>query len=162
MKKNSFDPFMINNFSTVIKQSKSVSISSNDNINNDLIGMTFMEKSSSMRVPKVRTGLVLLITSDSFGENNDLGNNLMKGFCESLSSGFELPEYIFFINTGVNLLNDENLVEVFRKLKKYGTNLIMSFESLEYFKLDNTKLMQKWSIGDITTVLMSANKVIKI
>lgn len=162
MKKNSFDPFMINNFSDIVKHGRSVSISPNDTIDNDLIGMTFMEKSSSMRIPKVRTGLVLLITSTCFGQENDLGNSLMKSFCDSIASGLELPEYIFLINTGVKLISDESMVDCFKKVKKYGTNIIASFESLEYFKLGDCRFAQKWAMGDIATVLISANKVIKI
>lgn len=161
MKKNSFDPFMINNFTNVIKQSKSVSISANDSIDSDIMGMTFMEKSSSMRIPKVRTGLVILITADSIGENNDLGINLMKDFLESIANGVELPEYIFFMNTGVKLISNENMSEIFQQIKKYGTNLITSVESIRHFNFANCKLAQKWSIGDITTVLVSANKIIK-
>ena len=99
MKKNSFDPFMINNFSGIVKQSRSVSISQGDNADNDLMGMTFMEKSSSIRVPKVRTGLVILIGSESLGENNELGNTLMKSLCTAIASGVDLPEYIFLMNS---------------------------------------------------------------
>ncbi|MBE5812269.1 MAG: hypothetical protein E7314_01265 [Clostridiales bacterium] len=162
MKKNSFDPFMINNFSNVIKQSRSVSISHGDSIDNDLMGMTFMEKSSSIRVPKVRTGLVVFIDSESLGENNELGYNLMKSFCISIANGLELPEYIFLINSGVKLIVDENLSDEFKKIKKYGTNVITSLESMKFFELDNVKMVQKWAIGDITAVLMNANKVIKL
>ena len=99
MKKNSFDPFMINNFSNFSKQSKFSSLSTPDIPNEELMSMTFMEKRTNMSIPKVRAGLVVFITSDSLGENNELGKELIKGFCESIVSGFELPEYIFFINS---------------------------------------------------------------
>ena len=162
MKRNSFDLFMINNFSNVIKQSKSVSISPNEVVDNDVMSMTFMGKSSGMRVPKVRTGLVLLITSESLGENNDLGINLMKNCLFSISEGIELPEYIFFINTGVKLISDESVLANLEKIKKYGSNIITSMESLVYFKLNNCKVAQKWAIGDIMSILVNANKVIRI
>ena len=163
MKKNSFDPFMINNFSNIIKQNREGSLPTSDIGNNELMGMTFMEKSTSMSIPKVRTGLVLLITSDSLGNSNELGISLIKNFCDSVANGLNLPEYIFLVNQGVKLITDDNLSENFRKIKKYGTNIVLSFESLEYFNLiNNVKSFKKWAIGDITTVLLNANKVIKL
>lgn len=162
MKRNCFDPFMINNFTNVINESKSVSISSTESMDNDIVGMTFMEKSSSMRIPKVRTGLVLLITSDVLGENNELGINLMKDFCTAVVSGLDLPEYVFFINSGVKLIGDSGLIEKFKKLKKYGTKIITSVESLQYFNIEKNRMAQAWAIGDITTVVITASKVIKL
>ena len=162
MKKSSFDPFMINNFSGLVKHGKPVTISTSDMGENDLMGMTFVEKSSNVRIPKVRAGLVVLITSNSIGENNSLGNDLLKNFCISLSSGLELPEYIFLLNTGLKVLLDDNIVESLKKIQKYGTNVISSLESVEYFDMNNYKMIKKWAIGDMTSVLMNANKVIKI
>jgi hypothetical protein len=163
MKKNSFDPFMINNFSNVPRQSKFSSLSTPDMANDDLMSMTFLEKRTNMSIPKVRTGLVLLITSNSFGEINDLGKELLKNFCVSVASGFELPEYMFFINTGVKLIEDKEIVDILKKIKKYGTNVVISFESVNYFGLENNcKTFNKWAIGDITAVLVNSKNVVKI
>lgn len=163
MKKNSFDPFMINNFSNLPKQSKFSSLSTPEIPSDDLMGMTFLEKQTSMSLPKVRTGLVVFITSDSIGENNGLGNNLLKNFCESISNGIDLPEYIFLMNTGVKLIENEDLVDIFKKIKKCGTNIVLSYESLKYFDIEKlSKSFCKWSIGDITTILVNSKNIIKI
>jgi len=163
MKKNTFDPFMINNFSNLPKQSKFSSVSTPDIPSDDLMSMTFMEKRTNMSIPKVRTGLVLFITSDSLGEDNELGRRLLKNFCESVATGFELPEYIFLINTGVKLIEDKDLIDIFKKIKKYGTNIVLSFESLKYFDMENAcKSFDKWSIGDISTILVNSKNVIKV
>ena len=162
MKKNTFDPFMINNFSNITKRTKSMSIGE-ENSNSDFVGMTFIEKSTNMRTPKSKSGLVLLIESDSIGTDSELGKKLMKDFVISISEGLELPEYIVFMNTGIHILMDIELKESLKLLKKYGTNLIASYESLEFigFTIEN-KLAQKWSVGDITMIIMNANKVIRL
>lgn len=163
MKKNSFDPFMINNFSNLPKQSKFSSLSTPDIPSDDLMSMTFMEKRTNMSIPKVRTGLVLFITSNALGETNDLGKSLLKNLCESIANGFELPEYIFLVNEGIKLIEDKDLVDIFKKIKKYGTNIVLSLETLKYFAIeDGYKFFNKWSIGDITTILVNAKNVIKI
>lgn len=163
MKKNSFDPFMINNFSNLPNQSKFSSLSTPDIPSDDLMSMTFMEKRTNMSIPKVRTGLVIFITSTSIGENNDLGNNLLKNFCESISTGIELPEYVFLMNEGVRLIENEDLVNIFKKIKKCGTNIVLSFESLKYYDIEKLcKSFSKWSIGDITTVMLNSKNVIKL
>lgn len=163
MKKNTFDPFMINNFSNLPKQSKFSSLSTPDIPSDDLVSMTFMEKRTNMSIPKVRTGLVLFITSNSLGDNNDLGNSLLKNFCESVSTGFELPEYIFLMNTGVKLIEDKEFTDIFKKIKKFGTNIVFSVESLKYFDMEkDCRAFNKWAIGDITTVLVNSKNVIKV
>ena len=163
MRKNSIDPFMINNFSNLPRQSKFSSLSTSDMQNEDLVSMTFVEKRTNMSLPKVRTGLVILVTSDSIGENNELGSRLLKSFCESISSGFELPEYIFLMNTGIKIIEDKGVVELFRRLKKSGTNVILSFESLQYFGIEaEYKAFAKWAMGDITSVLVNSKNIIKI
>lgn len=162
MKKNSFDPFMINNFSDIVKHGKSVSISNSDTVASDMMSITFRDKSSGMYIPKVRTGLVLLIDSEYIGEKSELGSSLMKNFLISIASGMELPEYIFFINSGVKMLGDENVLATLKQIKKYGTNLISSLESVEYFNIEKNRISTKWAIGDIATVLFNANRVIKL
>lgn len=163
MKKNNFDPFMINNFSSLIKNSSSISLPDEGNINNDLISMNFLEKSISIRTPKVKPGLVLVLTSNSFGDNIELGHSVMKGFLTTISGGLDLPEHIIFMNTGVKLTVDKDFTSILRKIKKYGTNMIASLEAIEYFEMfEDCKLAQKWSVGEITTMIMSANKLIKI
>lgn len=163
MKKSNFDPFMINDFSNIIKQNRSMSLPATDVCNNELIGMTFMEKATNMSVPKIRTGLVLLISCDYLGTSKDLGVLLLKNFCDSLTNGLDLPEYIFLISDGTKLLLDESMLDDFKKMKKYGTNIVASYESLEYFNmLDSCKSVKKWSIGEMTSVLVRANQVIKI
>lgn len=162
MKKNTFDPFMINNFSSITKQTKSTSIVEESG-NSDFAGMTFIEKSISIRTPKAKSGLVLLIESESMGEDKELGKKLMKDFFISISSGIEFPEYIMFVNTGVKILNDIDLKQPLKLIKKYGTNLIASYESLEFLGLTiENKLAQKWSVGDMTMLIMNTNKVIRI
>lgn len=163
MKRNNFDPFMINNFSNLSKQSKFSSLPTNEIQSDELMSMTFMEKRTNMSIPKVRTGLVLFVTSNSLGENNELGISLIKNLCNSVSTGLDLPEYIFLINTGVRLIEDKDIMDTFKRMKKYGTNIVLSFESLKYFEIEEcSKSFAKWSIGDITTVLVNSKNVIKI
>jgi hypothetical protein len=162
MKKNTFDPFMINNFSNITKRTKSTSVVE-ENSNSDFVGMTFIEKSMSIRTPKAKSGLVLLIESESMGEENELGKKLMRDFFISILSGIEFPEYIIFVNTGVKILDDVELKQTLKLIKKYGTNLIASHESVEFLGVTiENKLAQKWSVGDITMLIMNANKVIRI
>ena len=67
------------------------------------------------------------------------------------------------MNTGVKLLEDNNVLETLKIIKKHVSNIVMSFESLQYFGLENScKAFNKWSIGDITTILVNAKNVIKI
>lgn len=162
MKKSNFDPFMINDFSNIIKQNRGMSLPATDIGNNELVGMTFMEKTTNMSVPKVRTGLVLLISSDCLGTSRDLGVLLLKNFFDSLANGLDLPEYIFLISDGIKLILDKNVLDNFKKMKKYGTNVVVSYESLEYFNMLDSCKSVKWSIGEMTSILVRANQVIKI
>ena len=89
-------------------------------------------------------------------------NLLMKNFLISIANGIELPEYIFFINSGVKIFNDQNLLDTLKQIRKYGTHLISSLESVEYFNIEKNRIFTKWSIGDITAVLVNSKNVIKI
>ena len=161
MKKNIFDPFMQINFENAIKESKPVNNEKNTYNSFDNSETLFMEKRVSFRTPQIIVGFVVLVTSESIGDSNKIGKTLLKDVVNEISDLMDLPEYIIFTNDAVKFL-DEN-VEMVRKIRKLGTKIVISSESLNFFNISNKfDFASKLSSSDIAKRVLLAKKLLKL
>lgn len=160
MKKNIFDPFMQVNFENAIKESKPVEgIKNSNSFNNSEV--VFMEKRVSFRTPQIVPGFVILITSESIGENNQVGKELLRDFLLEITNLLDLPEYVIFVNDGVKVL--KNNIEIIKNIKKLGTKISVSNESLDTFNVStNFEFVYKVSSTDIAKKMLFAKKFLKL
>ena len=121
----------------------------------------FFEKRVSFRIPQVVPGFVMLITSESIGDSNDVGKLLLKDFLVEVYNSMDLPEYIIFVNDAVKCV--ESNIDGLRKVKKFGTKIIVSIESLDFFNISsNFEFANKLSSSDIAKKMIFAKKLLKI
>ena len=80
--------------------------------------------------------LLLIVGSDVLGKEEAIGKVLMKGFFETMKVYKELPNTIFFLNTGVKLTTvNEETVAILKELAAMGVLIFTCGTCLDYFKL---------------------------
>lgn len=82
--------------------------------------------------------LFLVVATDTMGKDEELGRILMKGFFETMKVYKELPNTIFFLNTGVKLttLNEET-VSILKEFDAMGVMIFSCGTCLKYFNLES-------------------------
>lgn len=91
---------------------------------------------------------VLLVTSQGLGKGSDeLGFLLSRTFIHTLSQEKVLPKGIIFINSGVKLLTEEELVDDFKRLEKAGVQLFPCGTCLDYYELK-----EKLQVGRVSNM----------
>lgn len=166
-KKNfcSFDPFMpikMNNVGSI--KADTIDLTSNIENNFEYSDLLINEKRIKIRTPQIKMGYVLLVTKDFIGESNELGEILFDNFISSFTNMMDLPQYIIFLNSAAKaVVSDEKLITYLRKIKKYGVQVIISNESLEYYGLaDKNTIGTKEVTADIVEKINLAKKVINL
>jgi hypothetical protein len=134
-----------------------------DNVNFEFNNINLSNEKLKLRVPQVSLGFDVLLTREYIGENNPLGEKLMRDFIFSITQNLDLPQYIIFMNSAVKLIaSDEECINNIKKLKKYGTVSVVSIESLEYFGLiHECKSGLKEVSADIMEKIIVAKKIVK-
>ena len=161
MKKNIFDPFMQINFDSAIKNTKPMNNLGETNSSIGISEGVFLEKRINFKTPQIVPGFVVLITSDSIGDSNKIGKTLLKDFLNELNSLVDVPEYIIFVNEAVKCI--ESNVSSLKNVKKIGTRVVVSKESLEFFNISsNFEFANKLSSSDIAKKMIFAKKLLKI
>lgn len=110
-------------------------------------------------------GRVFLITSDRIGDGpEELGKLLMKNFIITLLDQTDLPERLFFLNTGVHLTTQgSELVEPLSKLADLGVEIMSCGLCLDYFhKKDVLAVGAVTNMYSTAEALMRAGSVIKL
>jgi len=161
MKKNNFDPFMQIKFENAIKEAKtaeSIKETYNSFDSSETLGL---EKRISFRTPQIVPGFVVLLTSESIGNNNEVGKLLLKEFVKEITNLMDLPEYVIFVNEAVNII-EEN-IDILKQIKKYGVKIIVSDKSLKLFDVEiNSNFIYKLSSSDIAKKVFFAKKIIEL
>lgn len=162
---NSLDPFIpikMSSITTKMNNSTGIEIGL-DNINFEFSNIKLSNEKLKLRVPQISLGFVILLTCDYIGENSPLGKKLMKDFIFSIAQNLDLPQYIIFVNSAVQLIaSDEECISSIKKVKKYGTVAIVSIESLEYFGIkQECQVGLKEVSADIMEKIVVAKKIIK-
>ena len=161
MKKNIFDPFMQINFDSAIKNTKPMNNLGETNSSISSSEMVFLEKRINFKTPQIVPGFVVMITSDSIGDSNKVGKTLLKDFFVEINNLIDLPEYIIFVNEAVKCI--ENNTSILKNIRKFGTKVIISKESLEFFDISgNFEFANKLSSADIAKKMIFAKKLLKL
>lgn len=101
---------------------------------------------------------IMLVGSDRLGDGPEaLGRLLMKNFIITLLDMNELPDSIFFINTGVLLTTAASeIIEVLEKLENQGCEIFSCGVCLDFFHCKD-----KLAAGSVTNMLTIAECMLK-
>lgn len=103
---------------------------------------------------------VLLFTSDSLGDERELGKTLMRSLLYTISVSDPLPQAVCFLNSGVFVPTEES--QALESLIGKGVKILCCGACLNFFELTNKKLTGEVSnMYEIYDVLNAAEKVIK-
>ena len=107
----------------------------------------------------------VMITSDRLGDGpEELGRLLMKNFVHTLLETSELPNRMFFLNTGVFLTCEgSDILEALGKLHGMGVEIFSCGLCLDFFKIkENLRVGATTNMLDTAEYLLSADSVIKL
>lgn len=80
----------------------------------------------------------LVIATDTMGKEEELGKILMKGFFETMKVYKEVPNTIFFLNTGVRLTTvNEEMISILKEFDTMGALIFTCGTCLKYFNLES-------------------------
>ncbi len=108
--------------------------------------------------PAITTKQTYLITSDEFGKGStELGQLLMKNLIYTLTKTEIKPDYLIFVNSGVNLcVKDSPVLDDLAVLKDYGTTILACGTCLDYYNLKESfsegQITNMYDIADILAV----------
>ena len=114
--------------------------------------------------PSVRGNFYVVVIKNNkmgFG-NDDLCENLLKGFLNVLTEIEEKPQYLIFYNAGVHLTTKMSLViNSLKKLEDDGVKLIICGACVDFYGLKNEIGIGTISnMYSITEILLQAEKII--
>lgn len=82
--------------------------------------------------------ILLVIATDTFGKEEELGKILVKPFFEILKVTKELPHTIFFMNSGVKLTTvNEEIIPILKELEQMGVEIFSCGTCLKYYNLES-------------------------
>jgi selenium metabolism protein YedF len=108
-------------------------------------------------IPAIAGGnRVILVTSDRIGDGpEELGKLLMKNFIITLLDLPDLPDSIFFLNTGVHLTTEgSEVVEALSKLHNLGVEIMSCGLCLDYFHKK-----ESLAVGSVTNMYNTAESM---
>lgn len=106
----------------------------------------------------------ILVTKNFIGNDDDLGNLLIKSFFYVLSEKDTKPSDIILINRGIFLaIEGSEVLNALIKLSNDGVSILCCGSSLNYFKVrEELAIGYISNMNDIIEVLMKSKKVITI
>jgi len=122
-------------------------------------------ENSKVAIRETGTGRFILVTSDRMGDGpEELGKLLMKNFIITLLDLPDLPDRIFFLNTGVHLTTEgSEVITALAKLNDLGVEIMSCGLCLDYFrKKDNLAVGAVTNLYNTAENLMLADSVIKL
>ncbi|GAB4537033.1 MAG: sulfurtransferase-like selenium metabolism protein YedF [Thermodesulfovibrionia bacterium] len=82
--------------------------------------------------------LLLVVSSDVIGKDEEIGRVLMKGLFETMKVTRELPHTIFFINKGVKLTTiNEEVIGILKEINAMGTEIYSCGTCLKHYNLES-------------------------
>lgn len=102
----------------------------------------------------------ILFTSNTMGKGDDaLGEILMKGYIYTLSEMTELPKYIMFVNSGVQLTTKgSESIDDLKVLEDRGVEILSCGTCLDYLKIDLSDL----AVGSVTNMYTIVDNTINV
>lgn len=82
--------------------------------------------------------LLLIISSDVIGKEEEIGRILIKGFFETMKVTKEIPHTMFFLNAGVKLTTvNEEIINILKEISLMGTEIYSCGTCLKYYNLES-------------------------
>ncbi len=123
-------------------------------------------KGFTCQVPSVSESKkkVLLVLSDSMGEERELGDILIRAFFSTLKESSQKPDRIILINRGVFLTTQgSKLIDVLKELEELGIEIYSCGTCLDYFGLKDKLMVGKvTNMYDTVEALMDAEDVVRL
>jgi selenium metabolism protein YedF len=112
--------------------------------------------------PAGKKTLMVIIGTDSLGKDEELGKKLMKGFFDTMKVYKQLPNTMFFLNTGVRLTTvNEETVSVLKELEALGVEMYSCGTCLRHFNLEaELKIGRRGTTNHIVEGMMDFDKVV--
>lgn len=106
----------------------------------------------------------ILVMSELFGNGSDeLSNVLMKSYFYALDESITLPSNIIFINSGVKLLTNENIIKNIDSLREKGVSIYYCGICVDYYSIkDKVRLDEITNMYSIIDILNNSDNVIRI
>ncbi len=97
----------------------------------------------------------LLISANTLGRGNEeVGKITIQKFFINLASRKDLPEVIFFYNTGVLLcIPSSPVIDELKVLKEAGVKLFACTTCIEFFKVEVASFIEKSTMDDFLNLL---------
>jgi hypothetical protein len=94
-------------------------------------------------------GTVILVTSQFLGKGDDtLGEGLLETFFTLLKQNEDLPEAVFFVNSGVFALTEHSLASVhIQEISDRGVPILACKTCVDYYEIQ-----QQLTIGEISSM----------
>lgn len=124
-----------------------------------------IEKRGCLEVLEEEKEIVILVTSDKFGEGNEkLGRRLMTSYFDTLSEEDKLPKKIIFINGGIKLISEgSEVLEGIKLLVEKGVEIYASRVCVDEYDLRDKILFGKnIDMSEIIEFMNDSEQVIKI
>jgi len=102
----------------------------------------------------------ILFTNNKIGRgDDDLGKVLMKGYIFTLSEMEELPKYIMFVNSGVELTTKgSESIDDLKVLEERGVEILSCGTCLDYLNIDLSAL----EVGSVTNMYTIVDNTINV
>lgn len=107
---------------------------------------------------------LLVVSTDTFGKDEEIGSVLMKSLFENMKLERGYPHTIFFLNAGVKLTTtEEEIIPLLKDLEKEGVEIFSCGTCLRYYGLDEN--LQVGRVGGMSLIvdgMRSFRRIIKI
>ncbi len=107
---------------------------------------------------------ILVCASEKMGEGDEeLGRLLLKNFLITLLDTIEIPDNIYFVNSGVKLVcNGAETVEILEKLACRGIDIASCGLCLEFYKIkDNLQVGRVTNMLEIAEAQLNAGRILR-
>lgn len=82
--------------------------------------------------------LFIIIATDTMGKNEELGKILMKAYLETMLAYKQLPNTIFFMNTGIRMTTiDDTMISIIKEIENQGVEIFTCGTCLKFFNLES-------------------------
>ncbi len=115
---------------------------------------------------EVKSNKVVFVSSESIGEDKELGTMLMTGFIKNILEVGDnlLPSKIIFVNAGVKITCfNSDAVEALKKMEEKGVEIYSCGVCLQHFNIeDKLKVGKIGNAYDTTYSLLAGDSVINL
>ncbi|MDA8083249.1 MAG: sulfurtransferase-like selenium metabolism protein YedF [Nitrospiraceae bacterium] len=91
----------------------------------------------AQKMPENGKDLLLIVSTDTMGKEEELGKTLMKAYFETVKTYKQLPHTIFFLNAGVKLTTTNgDIVPILKEMEALGVEIYSCGTCLKHYGLE--------------------------